>query len=196
MASMVTGNQPHGEEGITDAGKLDLKSGLQLAELIYSRNSLESCLGLATINSLLSFPIEKTSKINTFDVLIETAENKTVAIFGHFPYLDRMKKISKELFVFELNPQEDEMPFSRVPEILPQAEVVAITSNTFINHTIVDILPYIKNDAFSAMVGPITPMSPILFDYGFSMIAGVRVLDEDRLYHSISQGPFLDRSSV
>jgi len=188
MASTVTGNQPHGEEAIRDVGKLDLKSGLQLTELAYSNNSLESCLGLAAINSLLPCPHGKISQKNAFEVLIEKAKNKKTAIFGHFPYLDRMKKTSKELFVFELNPQEDEIPFSRVPDLLPQAEIVAITSNTFINHTIVEILPYIKNDAFSIMVGPSTPMSSILFDYGFSMIAGVRILDEGQLYHTISQG--------
>jgi len=188
MASTVAGDHPHGEDIIRDAGKLDLKSGLQLTELIYSKNTLESSLGLAAINSLLPDPKGEIKKTNAFEVLKNKSKNKIAAVFGHFPYLDRLRQTAKELFVFELSPHEDELPLNRVPELLPEAEVVAITSNSLINHTIVDILPYIRNSAFSVMVGPGTPMSPVLFDYGFSMIAGVRILDEEKLYHSISQG--------
>lgn len=188
MASTVIGNQPHGEDVIREAGNLELKSGLQLANYVYSNNTLESSLGLAAINSLLPAPEGSITKMNAFKVLIEKAKNKTVSIFGHFPYLDQLKETSKDLFVFELNPREEELPINLVPEILPEAEIVAITSNSLINHTIIDILPYIRNNAFSVMVGPSTPMSPVLFDYGFSMIAGVRILDEEKLYHSISQG--------
>ena len=79
------------------------------------------------------------------------------------------------------------MSLDQVPSILPDVEVAAITSNSIINHTLEDILPYLRREAFSTMVGASTPFSPLLFDAGFDMLAGVRILDENAVFQSIGQ---------
>jgi hypothetical protein len=38
------------------------------------------------------------------------------------------------------------------------------------------------------MVGPSTPLSSILFDYGISMLAGIKVINPGLLFKSVSQG--------
>lgn len=188
MASTVVDTKPHGEEKIKGAGELQTMKTLQLAAYAYSEKTLESSLGIAAINSLLPPPIEKVTQINAFHVIIEKAAQKTAALFGHFPYIDDLRKAAETLYVFELAPTAQEYSIDRIPELLPQADVIAITSNTIINHTLEQILPFIKKDAYSVMLGPSTPMSPVLFDYGISMLAGVRIINEDQLFRSISQG--------
>jgi uncharacterized protein (DUF4213/DUF364 family) len=38
------------------------------------------------------------------------------------------------------------------------------------------------------VLGPSTPMSDVLFDFGASVIAGVRVVDQEQLFRSVAQG--------
>jgi len=187
MASTVVSNQPHGEEMVGDAGSLGLKSALELTQFLNSENSLEASIGLAALNSLIELPEKGLVDINAFKYLVEKGESKHVAIFGHFPYLKQIKASASCLTVFELTPNEEEHHLDEVPKYLPDADVVAITSNSFINHTLEGILPHIKKDAFVALVGPSTPISPVLFDHGISMLSGVKVINEKELFTTVSQ---------
>ena len=187
MASTVINSLPHGEGKVRDAGKLHLKSARELAGYLLSENWLEASIGLAALNSLLEFPQGKVTAVNAFKVVAEKSPGKHTAIFGHFPYLDEIRARARELSVFELNPSEGELSLDKVPEVLPDADVVAITSNSIINHTLDALLPYLNPKAFSVLVGPSTPLSPVLFDAGFDLLAGVRILDEAALIQTISQ---------
>ena len=188
MASTVLTAQPHGEAHVREAGALHTQTARSLAQLLLSDSCLEAGIGLAALNSLNEIPKLKITPVNAFKVVAEKGAGKRVAVFGHFPYLQEIKASATRLSVFELNPGPEELTLDFVPKILPDAQVVAITSNTIINHTINDILPYLNRDAFTILVGPSTPLNPLLFDYGFSLLAGVRVVDEDALYLTISQG--------
>jgi len=75
-----------------------------------------------------------------------------------------------------------------IETLLPQAEVVAITSTTLINHTLGGILDLISPHAYRMMLGPSTPLSTVLFDYGFDGISGSIVTDRDRVLSCIGQG--------
>ncbi len=44
------------------------------------------------------------------------------------------------------------------------------------------------SQGFTIVLGPSTPMSEVLFDYGVDMIAGIRVTDEARMMAKIAQG--------
>jgi uncharacterized protein (DUF4213/DUF364 family) len=188
MASTVMSDKPHGEGSIKEAGFLQQMSAKELDSYAQSDNSFEASIGLACINSLIPVPREKFIISNAFDAIAEKSMGKTLAIFGHFPQMDHLRAISKSLSIFELNPGKDEYKLDKIPEILPAADVVAITSNSIINHTLDLILPFLKPDAFTIMVGPSTPLSPVLFDYGISMLAGIRVVDSKLMVQSVSQG--------
>jgi hypothetical protein len=187
MASTVMDPKPHGEGQVRDAGSLHLKSAGELARYLLSENWLEASVGLAALNSLLEIPQGNITSVNAFKVVAEKGSGKHVAVFGHFPYLKDIRASARQLSVFELNPSEDELSLERVPEVLPEAEVVAITSNAIINHTLDAILPYLNPKAFSVLVGPSTPLSPVLFEAGFDLLAGVRILDETALIQSVAQ---------
>jgi hypothetical protein len=42
--------------------------------------------------------------------------------------------------------------------------------------------------AFFVLIGPTSPLSPILFDYGIDAICGAEVVDVDKVIRSISEG--------
>ena len=187
MASTVVNSKPHGEKTVADAGNLGSKSAFELAQYLYSDNTLEASIGLAALNSLIELPEKGLIEINAFKYLVDKGESKHVAIFGHFPYLKQIKASASRLTVFELEPNAEEHQLDEVPKLLPDADVVAITSNSLINHTLEGILPHIKEDAFVALVGPSTPISPVLFDHGISMLSGVKVVNEKELFTTVSQ---------
>ena len=115
---------------------------------------------------------------------------KRIAIIGHFPFVKRLRSEAKELWTFELpgRGRPGDFTGNEIETLLPQAEVVAITSTTLINHTLGRVLDLIEPGAYKMMLGPSTPLSPVLFDYGFDAISGSIVVGRDEMLNCISQG--------
>ena len=80
-----------------------------------------------------------------------------------------------------------DLPAGAAEEILPQAEVVGITGTSFINHTADNLLDLSRN-SFVIMLGPTTPLSSVLFDYGVDVLAGVKVIESGKTIRFISEG--------
>jgi uncharacterized protein (DUF4213/DUF364 family) len=66
--------------------------------------------------------------------------------------------------------------------------VVAITGSAFINHSLEALLDLCPADAFVVVLGPTTPLSPVLFDHGADVISGTRVVDPELAMRSASEG--------
>lgn len=179
--------QHPGHRPVRNAGNLTKLSALQLAQYARSDNVLEASIGMAAINSLID--IDETSCVgeNAFDVLARKGRNRNVAVVGHFPWIPKLREIAGTLWVIEQRPQEGDLPAEAAEEVLPQADVVGITGTSFENHTVERLLALSKN-SFIVMLGPTTPLSPVLFDYGVDILAGVKVIEPDKTIRSISQG--------
>lgn len=188
IAATLQSNKPHGDEIVQEAGNLEGKSALAIANLAFSDSYLERSIGFAALNSLIPIPKNDLTKKNVFEMIHRKCAGKNTAIFGHFPHLEEIQQQARTLHVFELEPVEGQHALDQVEKLLPPAEIVAITSNALMNGTIQDILPFIRTDAYTVLVGPSTPLSPLLFHYGFSLLAGVQILNEDKVFHMISQG--------
>jgi uncharacterized protein (DUF4213/DUF364 family) len=90
--------------------------------------------------------------------------------------------------VIELNPHEGDFPASAGPEIIPQADILAITSTTLINHTLDDIMRYRKPEARVMLLGPSTPLSSRLFDFGLQVLSGSIVENWEAVLPLVRQG--------
>ena len=66
--------------------------------------------------------------------------------------------------------------------------MVAITSSALINHTLDGLLALCRPKALVMMLGPSTPLSPVLFDHGVTILSGARVMDEAAALRTIGQG--------
>jgi hypothetical protein len=173
---------------VKDAGHLMEKDVLGLARMARSHRELEAAIGMATINSLIEIEEARCIELNAADLIQEKGRDKRVAIVGHFPFIERLRETTKELWVIEKHPRESDLAESEAQNILPKADVVAISGSAFVNHTIEDLLELCEPKAFVIVLGPSTPLSPILFEYGIDVISGTKVVDTETVLRHVSQG--------
>jgi len=177
---------PH-DRGVRDVGNLTKKKALELAEYARSNSLLEASIGMATISSVIDIDESKCVEKNALEIILEKGGGKNVAIVGHFPWIPKLKEKVQNLWVLEQRLREGDLPAKEADRILPQCDVVGITGTSFINHTIEGLLNLCKKP-FVVLIGPTSPLSPILFECGIDAICGSEVIDEDKLIQSISQG--------
>ncbi|MDY6865875.1 MAG: DUF364 domain-containing protein [Halobacteriota archaeon] len=168
---------------VKDTGYLTEKTALELCEYSKSWNLKEASIGVAAINSLIE---PRADRGDGFEILKEYAKEKKVAIVGHFPKVVQIKEIAEEVWVFEKSQQEGDLPDTAAEYLLPKADVVAITGSAVVNKSIERLLEL--SNAFTMVLGPTTPMSPVLFDYGADLLAGCRVVNSERLMKKVSEG--------
>jgi uncharacterized protein (DUF4213/DUF364 family) len=186
LASTFHEEHPH-HGRVRDAGSLKGKSALELAKYAKSDNLLEASIGMATINSLIDVDESRCVKENALDALIREGRGKNIAIVGHFPWIPQLGAVAKKLWVIEQRPREGDLPAEAAEDILPQADVVGLTGTSFTNHTVEKLLS-LSQHSFVVMIGPTSPLSPVLFDYGVDIIAGARVVDAEKAIRCLSEG--------
>ena len=178
----------HGAIFVGDAGALAGKSAGGLARLAYSDSPLEASIGMAAINSLLEVDESRCREFNAGDLLIERGRGKKVALVGHFPFVPALRKAAARLWVLELRPRPGDVGTEEAEAAVPEADIVAITGSAFINHTIESLLSLCRPDSLVVILGPTTPLSPVLFDYGVDVISGTRVVDPELALRCLSEG--------
>ena len=186
LSSTFRDEHPH-HGMVRGVGDLRNRSALELAEYAKSDNLLEASIGMATINSLIDIDETKCDVENALDVLIEKGEGKDIAVVGHFPWIPKLRQVARKLWVLEQRPQAGDLPAEAAEDILPKADVVAITGTSLINHTAEKLLDLAKG-SFIVMVGPTSPLSPVLFDWGVDVVSGTKVVEPEKMLRSISEG--------
>lgn len=173
---------------VREAGSLHKLSTTDLAGMVESDSLTEAAIGMAAINALLppvSTPLEA---LNAHEYILDHCQGKNVAFIGHFPFGDEIRERAANYWVFELNPRENDLPSAVAPDYLPKADILALTATTLINKTFEDLVHQCKPGTEVVMLGPSTPMTPILFDYGVTILSGTIVLNARETMLGISQG--------
>jgi len=99
-----------------------------------------------------------------------------------------VRQAAAECWVLELRPRPGDLPADRAAELLPQADVVALTGTSLINHTFDDLVTLCRPDAFVLLLGPSAPLSPVLFEVGVDAVSGTLVTDPELVLRSVGQG--------
>jgi len=172
---------------VVEAGGLLAHSGREMAEMIRSDRLLEASIGLAAYNALLNVDEALLTEANAEQIILERGAGKHVAIVGHFPFVERVREAADACWVLELQPGPGELPADQAAEVLPQADVVALTGTALLNHTLDGLLELCRPDAFVLLLGPSVPMTAALFDTGIDALSGTRVDDPERVLRSVSQ---------
>ncbi len=160
-------------------------SAKKVAKLALSDNELEASIGIATINSALNRDNLKLKKINAYDLL---PNYNNVGVVGRFPFIKKLKHQINKLYVFELFPQKGEYHSKYLKNYINELDILAITATTLINHTFEELVKYKTNKTKIILLGPSTPLSPILFDYGIDIISGTIIKDKDLFINGIKEG--------
>jgi len=171
---------------LSQAGTLKELPLQNLLDKLKSDNLLECSIGLAALNSLLK--VDTRAKIlNAFEIIRRKGQGKDVSVIGHFPFVERLKQTTRNCWVFEKAPRPGDLSSERMGEFLPESDVVVITGQTITNNTIGGVLR-LAEKAFKIMLGPSTPLSPVLYDYGINVLGGVRVRNGPLVKKYILQG--------
>jgi len=168
---------PH--ERVKNSGALTGMSVREVAGYVFSENPLEVSVGMAAINSALPVEREKFKSINAKELILKKGKMKVVGIIGHFPFLEEIRDEFRELYIFEKMPRAGDLREEDIPEYLPACDVVA------------------RRRSYVIVLGPTTPLSSILFDYGVDAICGTLVLDIPLVLNQVKEGtPFKDMKGI
>lgn len=176
------------------AGNLETLSAYALMDYFRSPHPLEAGLGLAALNSFLPAQGLDPQPVNARELLLHAGQGKKVALVGHFAFTEALRAVARRLWVLELDPDPGDEPAECAPELLPQADVIGLTAMTLSNHTFDDLATLFPPHALVVMIGPSTPVSPVLFDYGVDVLAGSLVTDSALIARQASQGSPLHQS--
>ena len=143
---------------------------------------------MAAINSLIEVDESRCVELNAEEVILKEGAGRKVAVVGHFPFIPRVREAAQRLWVLEKRPVKGDLPANMAAEVLPQADVAAITGTSLINHTFEGLMKLCRPDALVVVLGPTAPVSPLLFDYGADIICGTVVADAENVLRLIGQG--------
>ncbi|KHK00971.1 Rossmann-like domain-containing protein [Desulfovibrio sp. TomC] len=150
-------------------------------------NTDAASLAMAAINSLLPVPAAAMTGAGQ-DVLLTYGRGRRVVLVGHFPFVEKMREAFDDFQVLEKRPRPGDTPAEKAGEILPLAEVVAITGTTLLNGSLAGLLAACRPDAVVIMLGPTTPFAASLFACGVDVLAGCGVPDPDAALAGIRAG--------
>jgi hypothetical protein len=170
------------------AGRLLEHSGRELAEWLRSPRILEASVGMAAFNALLEVDEAACTEVNAEEVIVWRGAGRRVAIVGHFPFVERVCQVAEACWVLELRPRAGDLCAGQAEEVLPQADVVALTGTSLLNHTFDDLVALCHPEAFVVLLGASAPLSPILFEHGVDAISGTRVVDVPAVLEAVGQG--------
>ncbi len=185
MASTLTEADVH-RNFIEEIGRLETIPVQHLVQKLLSERLFEASLGMAALNSVLPFT-ESFQSADAYAEIESHAAGNKVAVVGHFPFVSRLRKTAAACWVFERHLQDGDLPSSQMPNYLPDVDVLVLTAQVITNNCFARIIS-LAPKAYKIMLGPSTPMSPVLFDYGLDVIGGIRVRDAGRVYKYIAQG--------
>ena len=169
------------------AGSLEEMEAHTLAGLVTSDSHTEASIGLAAINALLPRS-EHWGGLHAVDFLTRQSDGKRLAIVGHFSFVEQLRRQGLEPAVLELEPLPGDLPAEAAARVLPQSDVIVITATTLINNTFDGLIALCPPHAHVMLLGPSTPLSPQLFDWGLDSVAGTLVTDPLYALQMTAQG--------
>lgn len=178
----------HGQNGdeIEGCGNLTNLALVELMDMLHSENWLKASLGMAALKSVMDINHDWQHG-NAWQIIKKSASNQNVSIIGHFNFVDRLRPLARNCWVFELNPGYGDLPADKINEYLPQSDLLIITAQTIINGTFYNI---VKNagHAHKIVLGPSCPPSTVLFDYGVDVIGSAKIKDAQLVKQFVKQG--------
>lgn len=154
----------------------------ELASLVRSWDPVEVAVGVAALNAAYNrFDLDG-DDTNGLDVL--DCDPAGLVVIGAFPGLAERLPGAK---VVDYRPAAGQYPAEAAQWLLPRAEGALITASTLVNRSLPGLLRAC-GDIPAVLVGPGAPLTPRLFDYGLTALAGLVATDPDGMARVVAEG--------
>ncbi|WP_315501694.1 DUF364 domain-containing protein [Actinomyces radicidentis] len=167
------------------------------AALIRSWNLVEAAIGGAALCAWTNTP-ERAAAAGVddptlagpdtaFGCRIADLAGKRVAVVGHFRGIEEALGDVCELSVLERAPRDGDYPDTAAEYLLPESDVVLMTAATLANKAMPRLLE-LAAGARTVVLGPSTPLSPILLDRGVDCLSGTVMEDPAGIIAGLERG--------
>ncbi len=157
--------------------------------LVHSPSPFSLAVGLAALNAANSPDPETAveSTLPTHDLIARLGRDKVTGLVGEFPFVDNLAPRVGTFHLFELNPVPGALPREDWEATLPRLDVLALTATTLLTRHMAWYLTRARQ-ARIVILGPTTPLSPCLYDWGADYLCGSVVTDIQRVKQSLGSG--------
>ena len=154
----------------------------QLALHVKSEDLIERAIGCAAINANTNHYGLKLAQDNGLS--LPNHKDEKIVVVGRFPNLEQKLPTA---IVLERNPGPRDLPEHEAPNVIPNCTQLIITASTWVNGSLPSLLKLVDT-AHVSLIGPGTPFSPILKQFGLHKLAGFLVQEPDELSRLIQNG--------
>ena len=154
----------------------------QLALHVKSEDLIERAIGCAAINANTNHYGLKLAQDNGLS--LPNHKDEKIVVVGRFPNLEQKLPTA---IVLERNPGPRDLPEHEAPNVIPNCTQLIITASTWVNGSLPSLLKLVET-AHVSLIGPGTPFSPILKQFGLHKLAGFLGQEPDELSRLIQIG--------
>ncbi len=165
----------------------------ELCAWINEWDAHQASIGMAAINATLnakhalpkgiSLP---TGNLAVFEHFLPQLIGKKVVVIGRYPNIERYAE-QIDLQIIERQPSATDYPDPACEFLLPNADWVFLTATSLVNKTF-PRLAELAQHATTVLMGPTTPWLPQLADFGIDYLAGVDVINAEKLQQTVAEG--------
>jgi uncharacterized protein (DUF4213/DUF364 family) len=175
---------------LQQAGTVAGRAAQEVAAWANALDAVTAAVGVATLNALIEPPagaLEADAR-----ELIRIGPNDVVGMVGYFgPLINFLRERTARLHIFERRSATDPdvHPAWTTPMLLPECDVVVITSASLVTRALDGLLELAVKARELVLLGPSTPMVPQVFaKRHVTLLSGVHVVDSARLLRAVSEG--------
>lgn len=178
------------------AGTLQGKALTELTPWVTDWDFFKATVGLSAINCSLNNqpplpgkrlkPEPGTANLAVFEHFFPQIKDKKIVVIGHYPGIERYYA-EYNLKVIERQPTGLDYPDSAAEFLIPEADWVFITSTSIVNKTFPRLMD-LATHATTVLMGPSTPWTTELSNFGVDYLAGVDVIDPCLLFQTAAEG--------
>lgn len=168
------------------------KTAADIAGQLRSASPFAIRLGLAALNAADTCDAQTpTAPAPPADALVAAhGKGRSVGVVGHFPFVEKLREQVGTLHLFELRDVPGAVTRERWESVLANLDVLAVTATALLTRHMAYFLSHAAN-AVRLVVGPSTPFSQAMFQFGADYLCGSVVTDVGRVLAGVRQGlPF------
>ena len=158
----------------------------EAAGQLKSTSAFSISFGAAALNTGITAP-QNQPGIEASQIMAERGKDGETVLVGDFPFTDWLRQQVKTLHLFELQKVAGRTPPDQWDAILGRCHVLGLTGTTLITRAMATYLEKAPQ-AYTIIIGPTTPLSPVLFSHGADVLAGCQVVSPDPVFEGIRKG--------